>query len=153
MKCIDSINALRKMTLSSLTVTTDHQLWMFQVLNVPPNVSCHALHIQLPKRDSFTHLATSTKFCNYDSAQIPGDFNKYMYQLGRNCTITALAKQIMLTATFCSSSFPQRVDRSCHNAAPPAVPASNASEQSAPPIINLCFRKDCFITSSTPGTD
>lgn len=139
------------MTRSSLTVTTDHQLWMFQVLNVPSNVSCHALHIQLPKKDSFTHLATSTKFCNYYSAQIPGDFNKYMYRLGRNCTIAALAKQIMLTAAFCSSSsFPQRAGRPRRNAAlSPAVPASNASEQSAPPIINLCFGKDCFITVST----
>lgn len=56
-----------------------------------------------PKKDSFIHLTTSTKFCNYYSAQIFTDFNKYMYRLGRNFTIAALAKQIIVTDSFCSS--------------------------------------------------
>lgn len=64
----------------------------------------------------FIHLTTSTKFCNH-SAQIPTDFNKYMYQLGRNFTITALAKQIIVTDSFCSSSSPKRAGRQCSNTA------------------------------------
>lgn len=106
-----------------------------------------------PKKDSFIHWTTSTKFCNYYSAQIPTDFNKHVYQLEGNFMTTALAKQIIVTDSFCSSSSPKRAGRQCYDPVPAALPVSNSSEQSVSPIINLCFRKDCFITISTQGTD
>lgn len=110
-------------------------------------------HPASQKKDSFIHWTTSTKFCNYYSAQIRTDFNKHVYQLGGNFMTTALAKQIIVTDSFCSSSSPKRAGRQCYDPVPSALPVSNSSEQSVSPIINLCFRKDCFITISTQGTD
>lgn len=122
--------------------------WMFHpMFHVTPS-TC-----SFPKKGLLYTFDYKYWILQLQSAQIPTDFNKYVYELGRNFTITALAKQIIVTDSFCSSSLPKQAGRQCYNAVPAGLPVSNSSEQSVSPIINLCFRKDCFITVSTQGTD
>lgn len=65
----------KRWSYTSLTLTSDHQVWLFWFLNVSSNIACHILPIQLPK----TELLDTLNY-KYKILQLLDSSNPYWFQ-------------------------------------------------------------------------